>query len=1026
MSVAPPALPICSRCQATLDPNGSCPSCRAPEDWADQIEAIDFVLRRLGDWQQEGQASDPRLQKLTALYAQKRTDLQSALSAHGPFVREPTFPARDECWSCAQYLYKKSSHCTECGAPIEYPAVKSLRYWQFLQAELKRHEESGLLPLRQAHTLIGETQERIDALRRKLERDRAVMVIPVDDSAPPPPRRRKRAYEDEPTEPAAPTRTFMEVLLDPQTTQWLLLAGGALIVLGLIIWLTSLGLFDNPGFIAIALGAGNAALLGAGYALILRTRFQNAGRALTLLACMLMPLNLWFYHTHKLLTLENYLWVAALVCCIIYTASAFVLKDPLFVYVLVGGVTLTGLLILAQVNHFGEVLAPTILLIALGLICLHAERAFPPEEGPFSRERFGMAFFWSSQALFAVGLLLLLGAQFTGWLFEPIFRLMMARAPDVAAREMLPWTLAIVLAGTYAYIYSDLVVRKIGVYLYLAAITVLWAEIHVLVLAGFADETAIVIITLALTALVINIAQTQLQAQQPFFQRAFPIGLLLSLVPVVFGILLHFRAVNVVMNEVWRLENGQPFTITWPNVIAMAVTALCCRVGAFLYRRSFKEIAFAYYFATAAATLVFAAGLAWMIGLKPWETEAPVLMLIPILYLIASYFYRGHTAEEPMIWCGHAATVVMLICTLWAAVMDQVVPPVAGPTRNFLFAAFCLEAALFYALAGVWRRSQVSLYLAAVMFCGAVWQMLISFDLRPEFYPVAFSLIGFLLLILYRVGVFEKLDLPSLDRGIFQSANALLTLGFAAGALLSLSRAVLTERELARLDQPGGAWRTPVQIMLYVLIFLTVISLLAAWLVQHPAWRRVHLVLTVINGVLIAVMIHKLSELSPWQKLEIFSIVVGVLLLMAGYIGWYRETERASDLVSIAFLFGSVALVMPLLIAAIVHKANHDHMPGWDDLGVIVACIALFGSGVMCRIKTTTLVGIGGMICFLFVILIDLVHQHEQWVVGFYLTIGGGLLFGTGVFLSIYRDRLLSLPDRIRRREGVFRIFDWR
>ena len=46
-----------------------------------------------------------------------------------------------------------------------------------------------------------------------------------------------------------------------------------------------------------------------------------------------------------------------------------------------------------------------------------------------------------------------------------------------------------------------------------------------------------------------------------------------------------------------------------------------------------------------------------------------------------------------------------------------------------------------------------------------------------------------------------------------------------------------------------------------------------------------------------------------------------VLLLIAGYVGWYRETEeRSSDLVSFAFVFGSLALVMPLAIATVVHR----------------------------------------------------------------------------------------------------------
>lgn len=1024
MNAAPPPLPTCSACQSALDPNGSCPRCRAPEDWADQIEAIDFVVRRLRDWQQNGELSDRQLQSLTEHYDKRRQEMQTASAARECFRPEPTFAARDHCWSCDTYLYTNSSHCSECGAPILHPGVKSLRYWHFLQRELEKLEESGWLNLRQAHEMVADTQERIDALQRKLERERALPVVPVGEE--PPPSSRTRLESERPARPEAASRNFLEVLLDPQTIQWLLAAGGALLVLGIIIFLATLDLFKNAGFVALALGLGNASLLGGGWALILKTRYHNAGRALTLLACLVMPLNLWFYHTNQLITIDNHLWIAALVCCIIYTASALVLKDSLFVYVLVGGVTLTGLLILAQMSRFGEVLAPTLLLITLGLIALHAERAFPPEPGSFSRERFGLAFYWSSQGLFAVGLLLLLGAQLVGWLHQPLFRhLGMREMPDVAKREFLPWTLLIVLAGTYAYVYSDLVVRRIGVYLYLAAITLLWAEIHVLVLSGVEDTGMIVIVTLALTGLAINVVTTLLESQQPFLRRAFPLGAVLSVIPVVLGVLMHFRAVNFVLQREW------PFEISWSHVGAMAVTAVCCRAGAFLYRNTLRDVAVTYYFLTSAATLVFAASLAWMIGLKPWETEAPFLMVIPILYLVASHFYRGQAAEGPMLWCGHASTAVMIVCSLWAAVMPQVVEQIEGPAYHLLLAAFCLEATLFYALAGILNRSQVSLYLAAVMFCGAVWQLLITFDLPSEFYVLAFAITGFVLVVMYRFGVFEKLEMPILDRAIFQSANALTTLGFVSGALLSLSRALMSEHALAQLDKPGGPggdWHNPIRFMLYLLIFLSVLGLASAALVNHPAWRRVHLVLSIVNGVLIAVMIHKLSTLSPWQKIEIFTVVVGLALLGAAYFGWYRETERSSDVVSIAFLFGSACLVLPLLLATGIHRFHlHDHEPSWDDLGLILACIALFASGVVCRIKASTLIGVAAFVVYMLIILIDL-HRHlkQQWIIGIYLTLGGAVLFGAGLVLSVYRDRLLTLPARIRRREGIFRIFDWR
>ena len=39
---------------------------------------------------------------------------------------------------------------------------------------------------------------------------------------------------------------------------------------------------------------------------------------------------------------------------------------------------------------------------------------------------------------------------------------------------------------------------------------------------------------------------------------------------------------------------------------------------------------------------------------------------------------------------------------------------------------------------------------------------------------------------------------------------------------------------------------------------------------------------------------------------------------------------------------------------------------------------------------------------------------------------GTGAVFAVGLVLSFYRDRLLALPDRIKRREGVFRVLSWR
>src|SRR5688572_18659919 len=113
--------------------------------------------------------------------------------------------------------------------------------------------------------------------------------------------------------PAPPPPSVLERLLSPQGIHALFGVGGGLFVIGLVTWLATLGVFDHPLVLAAALGAGNLVLLGVGFWLVLNTRYQLAGLALSLLACLVMPLHLWFYHAQNLLTLDNQLWAAALV-----------------------------------------------------------------------------------------------------------------------------------------------------------------------------------------------------------------------------------------------------------------------------------------------------------------------------------------------------------------------------------------------------------------------------------------------------------------------------------------------------------------------------------------------------------------------------------------------------------------------------------------------------------------------------------------------------------------------------------------
>jgi hypothetical protein len=959
-------------------------------DRGDLIEAVAFAQHCFEHWYKLGLIREEAYQAISKHYSALRSSLESGEPVLTIF---PLHPA-EECWSCKQHLAADAKYCGECGAPAHTQETQKLRYSLFACLEVNNLQQAGILPLSAADACLAEAKEHIAALRRYLDRERMPFVAAAEPAAA--------------VSGGRARRNLMEILLDPRNIHMLLAFGGALMVVGLVILLWVNEWFTPPR-VAVGLGIINAALLGAGWWLLRGSRHQMAGRAVTLLACLVLPLNLWYYHANNLVTLDGHLWVAALVISALYAASALVLRDELFVYIFMAGVTLTGLLFLADLppspQKFWEIALPSTLLVTLGLLAIHAERAFAEQEGPFGRRRFGLAFFWSGHALLASGLLLVVGADIAGdWLYKPVFQEVYERletTPSPIVGELRWLALLLVVAGTYAYIYSDLVVRRVGVYVYIAAATLLWALILSVELLGIPLGIDALIAVLALVALVLNVSQAFV-FRESRYTRAVPIlGVLLPLLAVALGLLVYVRALSPNLRGVWEVEAP-----AWSYVGAMLLTAVSCRFGAYLYRSSQPQLAAVYFFATAAATLVAATAFLAALGLNTWKLHAPLLMLLPVAYLAAARLYRGRSEEQPLLWVSHAATAVMLASSLASAL--EGFAPVQNQPLNLALALFCAEAAVFYALATAFYRQVWTIHLSAAMACGAVWQGLTYWAVPAEFYTLTFALVGLALLLAYRFAGLERFAVRPLADAAFQSANTLLSLSFVAALFLGLSRLATTQID----------WQ-----LVRLFALLTIISLLALALVRQAAWRRWYVVTTIGQAALTFLGITVLSQLSLWQKLEIFSVAVGLLLLIAGHIGWYREQERENDMVSLSLLVGSLLAGVPLAIATLIDRSQD--IIYLNELGLLAAALLLVTTGFLFQLKTTTLVG-AALTALYFVTLPILLPWKQLNTVAIFITVGGGTLFGVGLLLSVYRDRLLMLPDRIKHREGVFRVLTWR
>jgi hypothetical protein len=93
---------------------------------------------------------------------------------------------------------------------------------------------------------------------------------------------------------------------------------------------------------------------------------------------------------------------------------------------------------------------------------------------------------------------------------------------------------------------------------------------------------------------------------------------------------------------------------------------------------------------------------------------------------------------------------------------------------------------------------------------------------------------------------------------------------------------------------------------------------------------------------------------------------------------------------------------------------------------MLVFGLLLLGVGYASRLRATTLAGAFMTVVWLLSLLLLIHLPKALQITAVYIMIGGGVFFATGLALAVYRDRLKTLPERFKRREGVFRVLGWR
>ncbi|UUO07985.1 hypothetical protein M4951_06625 [Blastopirellula sp. J2-11] len=966
----------------------------------DYAQAIDFALQAFEQWRQQGY--------VTAM------SHEAILQHYRQLVDNPLAVPPDD-------LAPPKSDETPQGLLQEF------RYRTFLDQEIERHLQAGRLSLYQSQVCQRENRSRGREVRAQL--DIETRTAEDDNGAAEP----ITAETFPAAEVAAePRRSFLEVALDPKTLQYLMALGGGLLMIGLVIWLATIGFFDDPLTVALLLGAGNLAILLSGFGLIRWSKYQTAGRGVALLSCLLMPLHLWFYDAQGLIVLDQggHLWIPALVICLLYVVMARQVRDAIFVYVVVGGATLTGMLILADQNvaQFWQGAAAATLLMGIAAVAIHAERAFPCSEGDFSRDKFGRASFRAGHVVLLGAASVLIGWCVSTWLYQPLLvdvwqdflhgPLTFDRPPLADSFALKSLALALTVGMIYLYAYSHLVVERSGKFLAAAIVGCFFAEFVLIDLLPIEITPETLILAMSFTSLLINGIRLLL-VRAPENQESKLIDLRAAqTVTHALAVVLLAAPLAMGIYQYLRIEYDDPHAAwTWAYVIAMLGTAVACRFGAHVALQDEGEAERVYFVGGALSVMLATVGGLALYGFQAWYVTAPIMMAIPVAYLVASRLHQPRAASGLEI-AAHLATATLLIKVMVSSLALKTelgLTPIAGSSLHLQLAIFFAEACFFYLLAARLQKRAFGVHLATVAGALAAWQALSYVDAGVVAYIATFAAAGLMQLALYRWGTADRNAPAGTSLALFQSGNMLLTLAGTAGVLFALNRLPLRVFDAS---------------IVFLLLGLMVASIIAAGLIAVAAWRRGYFVLAICQTVTLVLFCAASSRLLIYQKVEIAVTVIGALALIASHLGWAREDGNRRDEVSVGLWLGSLLFAVPMTVALLWRRFQFSpDLTAWGmfhEIGVLAIALILVGVGLICRVRGTTICGVGAMLLYFATLLCYVQLPGMLQNVAVYMMIGGGTFFAVALMLSFYRDTLLALPQRAKRREGLFKVLNWR
>ena len=781
---------------------------------------------------------------------------------------------------------------------------------------------------------------------------------------------------------------WLEALLDPRTIHYLLGLGGALCVLGVIVWLASLGIFENALVLAGSLIAGNAAVLTFGVLLALRTGYKTTGNAVAFLACVLAPLNLWFLHAQHLMTIADHLWIGGVVCSLVFAAVVRLLQQPMHVYAVEIGVTLTALLFLADLHRAADPVFLAIACTTLAAASLQIINAFPAE-GAFSRHRFFAPLFVSGQVQLAAGLVVLAASQLLGgWPVLGRYGLEWLGG----GFDRSPWLSALVWSvGGVLYLVSHRHVPTGRVFASAAIVCAVFAAMSIVnPYLGVDGRIIAYAVCSAVFAVRVREENGERSLRELGIAGSLALGMLASAALILRANGFHWYA-------------GLP--ISWPLLAAAAATA----TSQFFAARKVQDdsrTAMVVQSLLAGAAMSTAVVVARHLYFPAISTFAMLgaVMAIPATIAAAAGLVASNQWKRPLFIASlFAGTIAVASGLQGPGVVEALLRPSLGRAGTPYLALIAAQFAFITGAALAVRKQPALISACGFSLVVTLWLSLGLMGVPGVYFAAVLAVFGLAKIVL---------------------GQRVLQAQAFASSFVVIGRSLLVLAGLAALFQTipyafdAGPWTDLSSFALVAFVCA------AAGLVDaEKDWRGVFRVFAVAVAIGVLFDVNAMFVLPTWRKAEFISTVLGLLAVAIAYSEAFagRDRRDAPGYLSLATLLAAG----PVLIGALYFRFAEGRPSLPEEFATLTAAILLSATGLAWRFRAPTIIGLGSLAVYLAVMIGQLAY-HPQVAVGVYLAVGGGLLFVIAAILAAYREWLLALPDAIERRQGIFQVLDWR